>query len=172
MIRKSSQDNGLNIFTNSTGELGGTAWKVTGTLYTASGKVEKSDRNAKNNIETLSSAYNSLFDKLNPIRYKYNDGTSDRFHTGFIAQDTLEAATTSGLSSKDFAAVCIQNPDTENEQWGIRYTEIVPLNTWQIQLLKPRMTAAEEKIAQLELEISQLKSEIQNLKNAQNSAII
>jgi predicted nucleic acid-binding Zn-ribbon protein len=42
----------------------------------------------------------------------------------------------------------------------------VAINTWQIQLLKPRMTAAEEKIAQLELEISSLKSELENLKKS------
>jgi predicted nucleic acid-binding Zn-ribbon protein len=46
----------------------------------------------------------------------------------------------------------------------LRYEEFISLNTWQIQKLKPRMTAAEEKIQQLEEEISQLKTEISTLK--------
>jgi predicted RNase H-like nuclease (RuvC/YqgF family) len=74
------------------------------------------------------------------------------------------------LTTQDCAAYCVDNFETGDG--GIRYEEIVSLNTWQIQKLKPRITAAETKIASLELEISQLKSEIQNLKNAQNSAII
>jgi hypothetical protein len=78
----------------------------------------------------------------------------------------------SGLTTQDFAAVVLQDPGTDNELWQLRRDEFVALNTWQIQKLKPRMTAAETKIASLELEISQLKTEIQNLKNAQNSVII
>jgi hypothetical protein len=76
------------------------------------------------------------------------------------------------ISRQDLSIICIDKEGTEEETWYLRYMNFIPINTWQIQLLKPRMTAAEEKIAQLELEISQLKSEIQNLKNAQNSAII
>jgi predicted nucleic acid-binding Zn-ribbon protein len=56
--------------------------------------------------------------------------------------------------------------DNEKQYYSLSYQEFIPINTWQIQKLKPRMTAAEEKIAALELEISSLKSEIENLKKS------
>jgi predicted nucleic acid-binding Zn-ribbon protein len=43
---------------------------------------------------------------------------------------------------------------------SIRYEEFIPLNTWQIQKLKPRMTEAEERIYKLEQELAELKSKI------------
>lgn len=62
---------------------------------------------------------------------------------------------------------------SENESyWSLRRDEFVSLNTWQIQKLKPRMTSAEGKIAQLELQISSLTTELENLKKTQNSDII
>ena len=87
-------------------------------------------------------------------------------------EEIQEAIKKSGLTEKDFAAVITANKGEPTEISGIRYTEIISLNTWQIQLLKPRMTAAEEKIAALEAEVSTLKSELENLKNSQNSDII
>jgi hypothetical protein len=108
--------------------------------------------------------YSILFDNLNPIRYKYNDGQSNRYHTGFILDELGVAIEKAGLTTQDCAAYCVS--DFETGDGGIRYEEIISLNTWQIQLLKPRMTAAEEKIAALELEISSLKSELENLKKS------
>jgi hypothetical protein len=157
MIRKSSKGNGLNIYTHSAGELGGT-W------YCKDSLINGSSRNIKHNIELLSNNYAILFDNLNPIRYKYNDGTSNRYHTGFIVDEVETAISKSGLTTQDFAAYCISDPETGDG--GLRYEKFISLNTWQIQLLKPRMTAAEEKIAQLELEISSLKSELENLKKS------
>jgi hypothetical protein len=65
----------------------------------------------------------------------------------------------------DFAAVCaIGDPLDENTEWGFRYEEMNALNTWQIQKLKPRMTAAEQEIEKLKLEIEQLRAELNSLK--------
>lgn len=130
-------------------------------LYTQS---STSDVRLKHSIELLPQEYDIFFDKLRPTRYKYIDGTSNRYHTGFIAQEVVQSLEESNLTTQDFAAVVLQEPGTENELWQLRRDEFVALNTWQIQLLKPRITAAEEKIAQLELEISSLKSELENLK--------
>lgn len=74
-----------------------------------------SDSRYKNSITELSSAYSILFDNLIPKRFKYNDGTSNRFHTGFIAQDVNEAIKTSGLTTQDFAATVLFNKGEENE---------------------------------------------------------
>jgi hypothetical protein len=45
----------------------------------------KSDARIKKDIEQYESNYEIFFDKLKPCKYKYVDGTSDRYHTGYIA---------------------------------------------------------------------------------------
>lgn len=120
-----------------------------------------SDIRAKNSIQKLTESYNLLFDKLNPCTFKYNTGLSNRIHTGFIAQEVLEAIQQAGLTSTEFAAY-VQAQDAEGK-CGLRYAEFIALNTWQIQKLKPRMTAAEQEIATLKQEIAELKSQLQKL---------
>jgi hypothetical protein len=44
-----------------------------------------SDLRLKNSINSLSPNYEILFDNLQPVSYKYNNGTSNRTHIGFIA---------------------------------------------------------------------------------------
>lgn len=112
-----------------TGKLEG-SWSATSCLGTTS------DREKKNTINDLSEPYSALFDGLRPVTYKYNDGTSNRIHTGFIAQDVYDATVSAGLTSSDFAAVCYDTKDGQNVNWRIRYEEIIALNTWQIQRLK------------------------------------
>ena len=124
-----------------------------------------SDKNLKHDIEMLSDEYETFYDNLRSVRFKYNSGTSNRYHTGFIAQDIEEALSIANLSTSD-AALFVQftktNPQTgeKDVKYGLRYDEFISLNTWQIQKLKPRMTAAEEKIQQLELEVAELKQEL------------
>ena len=149
------------------------SWYVSGTWqFGANGPTYTSDKNKKNNIKSLERNHELLFDSLKPVTYKYNEGTSDRFHIGYIAQDVGEAITKAGLTTQDFAGLCIYGKDTEEELWTLRYEEFIALNTHQIQLLKPRMTEAENKIQTLENEIASLKSKLENLKNSQNSVII
>jgi hypothetical protein len=108
-----------------------------------------SDSRAKNSIESLPEQYDIFFDQLKPKRYKYNDGTSGRYHTGYIAQEVVEALENSGLSTTDFAAVMLENPSTDDEVWRLRRDEFVALNTWQIQKLKSRIDELEKKIEEL-----------------------
>jgi hypothetical protein len=158
-------------FGSSTEQIGVGIW---GTLKVNNAPVTGSDRNIKNSIQNMTNQYEQVFDNIQPVTYKYNDGTSNRTHVGVIAQGVEQAILDAGLTTQDCAIVCYNiDENTGNKKdYGIRYSEIVPLNTWQIQKLKPRMTAAETKIQSLENEIIFLKSEIENLKKSQNSAII
>lgn len=108
-----------------------------------------SDYTKKNSITLLSDNYNILFDNLQSVQYKYNDGTSNRFHTGFIAQDVEQAILNSNLTTQDFAGL-IKDKDGN---YYLRYEEFIALNTWQIQKLKAR-------VAELEQEIKEIKNEI------------
>ena len=111
-----------------------------------------SDKKVKHNIETLNDQYEILFDCLQPKRYKYNFGTSNRFHTGFVAQEVVSAIETSGLTTQDFAAVVFatNDPVYPDGIWSLRRDEFIALNTWQIQKLKIR-------VAELEKEIKEIK---------------
>jgi hypothetical protein len=131
-----------------------------GTWTSASSLGTASDEKIKNSIFPISTdkRYDILFDELIPARYKYNDGTSGRTHTGYIAQDVLAAVENAGLSTTDFAGyikanVIDQETGKETETCYLRYEEFVALNTDQIQKLKRRVVNAEAEIALLKEEI-------------------
>lgn len=116
----------------------GSTWKSSSSITVSS------DRNIKNSIADMPTAYSTLFDNLRPVIFKYNKGTGGRFHTGFIAQEVADAVTSAGLTLEDFAAVCA--PFADDDVWGIRYEEIISLNTWEIQKLKAEIAALKKLI--------------------------
>jgi hypothetical protein len=60
---------------------------------------QNSDARLKKEIEKFDARYNLFYDALQPKRYKYIDGTSDRYHTGFIAQEVVSALEAAGLTT-------------------------------------------------------------------------
>lgn len=113
--------------------------------------ISSSDRKAKNHIDAFSNAYSVLFDNLKPRIYRYNVGTSGRYHSGFVVQDVLEAMKVAGLTTQDFAAVCaLGDPNDEDTEWGLRYEELISLNTWEIQKLKARVAELEKILSEKE----------------------
>lgn len=113
----------------------------------------RSDSRLKYDIEAYDERYNIFFDNLKPVRYKYYHGTSNRYHTGFIAQDMAIELEHAGLTTQDLAAIFkVQLPqykDTLGETWQLRRDELVSLNTWQIQKLKTRVTELENEIKEI-----------------------
>lgn len=114
--------------------------------YSETDTIGTSDQNLKNTITSISSSYSTLFDSLRPVTFKFNNGTSNRLHTGFIAQEVDEAISVAGLTRQDFAGLCILNEGAEDERWGLRYGEFVALNTYEIQKLKARVAELEAKL--------------------------
>ena len=106
-----------------------------------------SDRNKKNTILPFAEPYEKLFDMLLPVTYKYNYGTSNRTHSGFIAQDVASAIEKSGLTTQDFAAYIETEDEKGDTVRAIRYEEFVAINTWQIQKLKARVAELEKLVA-------------------------
>lgn len=110
------------------------------------GIVVTSDISQKNSIVSLPNSYSSFFDDLQPKIFKYNNGTSGRFHLGFIAQEVEQGLINNNINVDEFAGLC-QN--TENKLWSIRYDEFIALNTWQIQKLKKRVAELEQEIKEI-----------------------
>lgn len=135
-----------------------------GELYTiqaayAAAATADSDINLKNTIQPFTDKHDILFDNLQGVTFKYNNGSSNRTHFGFIAQPTAKAAEKAGISLDDFAPVCIRNISGEAEEeqtWGIRYEEFVALNTDQIQKAKKRISELETKCSDYEARIRRL----------------
>lgn len=128
------------------------------TVYQTDGTLLHSDRNVKHDIEYELDAYDVLFDALRPARFKLDEGTSDRYHMGMIAQDVLQATLDAGLTTQDFAAYCEwplyavdedgnQTDEVTGYRCALRYDEFISLNIRQIQRLKARVAALEEKLA-------------------------
>lgn len=106
-----------------------------------------SDINKKNTINILSNSYTNIFDQLRPVTFKYNNGTSDRLHTGFIAQEVEQAVLDAGLTTQEFAAICYDIDEEGNKvDYGIRYEELIALCVDSIQKLKARVNALEAQL--------------------------
>lgn len=125
-------------------------WHVSGNMTLASGEAVTSDQSKKNTITEIPAEYSALFDLLLPCLFKYNDGTSDRKHAGFIAQQVKEAMDAAGIDTKDFAGLCIKKNPDGTEEWSLRYSEFIALLTMELQQLKKHVKTLEEQLQQKE----------------------
>lgn len=123
--------------------------------------IHNSDKNVKNTIQYLSEdeKYEKLFDKLQPVSYKLNNGTSGRTHIGLIAQDLKQAILEAGLTTEDVAAYCEWEPEEDDPATcGIRYEEFISLSIHEIQKLKAQVAQQNQLIADLTQRLEKLES--------------
>ncbi len=112
-----------------------------------------SDRRLKNSIDYDIDRYEDFYMNLKPAVFKYNTGKSNRYHSGFVAQDVETALQNAGLTKGDFAGLTIAPIEDGNEICGIddniyrlRYGEFISLNTYMIQKLYRRIEELENKL--------------------------
>lgn len=115
---------------------------LAGTWEFDTGEVVTSYRAAKHDIESLDDRYSILFDNIEPVRFKYNNGQSDRYHTGFILDELKSAMDVAGVDSSEFAAYCVR--DEQTGEGGIRYEEIIALLVKEVQALKKEIKEIKE----------------------------
>ena len=127
-------------------DLGGTTYRWR-TLFSTNNVDVGSDRRLKHDIEYDIDSYEAFFDNLYPVRYKLNCETSEKYHTGFIAQDVEAALSIAGLTPSDFAGYFISDADNDGER-SLRYGEFIALNTMKIKKLEQRIAALEAQLAQ------------------------
>lgn len=96
-------------------------------IYCSTDTLNGSDRNIKNSIEALPEKYVSMFERIEPKRYKLNSGTSGRFHTGFIAQEVEDAMRACGIDSQEFAGWAAAKREDGSETYFLRYSEFIPI---------------------------------------------
>lgn len=116
--------------------------EVRGSTTLASSPIIGSDKDIKKNIQSLDTKKSSDFIyALNPVEYKYKDGTSDRLHHGFIAQELNDSM------QSDWGVYCDANIDTgENGGKAIRYEELIADLVATVQSQNDRIKELEKKI--------------------------
>lgn len=118
----------------------GTSSNLFGQIYSTNSAISTSDENMKNSIEDLPEKYLDMFDSLKPRRYKLNDGTSGRYHTGFIAQEVEEAMQISGVDSQEFGGFIKDiHEETGNDIYFLRYEEFIGILVAKIKQLEGRI---------------------------------
>ena len=130
---------------DNTYDLGSAAYKWRN-IYGQSGTINTSDRNDKFDVQSLDEVYSRIFDNLIPVTFKYVENTSDRTHIGLVAQDVKDAVLAVGLTTKEFAGYCEWEKDDKSLGCGLRYSEFVAMNIYEIQKLKARVKELEEKL--------------------------
>lgn len=138
-VRMQAPDNGITITNN---------------VISASEEITVgSDRRIKNSISYDMDKYIGFFMSLKPSFYRFNKGSSQRFHIGFIAQDVEEALLNNGLKTSDFAGFvrCAGAHDVHDQyldQCYLRYADFISLNTYMIQKLYREIEQLKEKLNQ------------------------
>lgn len=126
-------------------------------VYTQNCAASTSDLTKKHGVIYGLDAYDALFDSLRPMSFLFDNGTSGRRHWGFGAQDAEKALTDCGLTTMD-AAFLIKSPRLDENgsviegeyDYAMRYGELVPMNTWQIQQIKPQVKDLLKRVEALE----------------------
>jgi len=136
----STQLGELESYSNGYVDVQGT-WKTNGNNW-----ISSSDRRIKKDISDFDDSYELLFDNLKPRQYRYVNGNKGRVHSGFIAQEVSDAVIAAGKTIDENAYVCAFRNREEEVYYGLRYEELIALNTWQIQKLKQRIKQLEEKL--------------------------
>lgn len=138
-VRMQAPDNGITITNN---------------VISASEEITvSSDRRIKNSISYDMDKYSGFFMSLKPSFYRFNKGSSQRYHIGFIAQDVEEALLNNGLATSDFAGFvrCAGAHDVHDQyldQCYLRYADFISLNTYMIQKLYREIGQLKEKLNQ------------------------
>jgi hypothetical protein len=107
----------------------GLLWSV---IYAATGTINTSDRNQKQDEEALSTAelavakrIKSLIKKFKFKRAVEEKGSQARIHVGVIAQDVRDAFAAEGLDATHYGIFCSDTSEEGVTTLGVRYEELL-----------------------------------------------
>ena len=93
----------------------------------------------KRDITVLDGRHQALFDRLRPGSYRLREDEDGKEHIGLVAQEVQEALEQSGLTNS-----ALVQADSEG-MLSIGYTELIGLLVDEVQTLKARVKALEER---------------------------
>ncbi|MCI9081439.1 MAG: tail fiber domain-containing protein [Lachnospiraceae bacterium] len=122
----------------------------------SAGSVTTSDERLKNSFKPLDE-FDKVYMDIDPCAFRYNNGTSGRYHFGVKAQNVKDSFEKHGYSTSDFGGFVQMSDDPQNEDYsgindpmGIIYTEFTMWNTHMVQKLYKKVEELEKKIFILE----------------------
>ena len=150
---------------------------VDGDIYSETGTINTSDREKKKEFTDFDERYKEMFMDLKPQLFKFKNGTSNRFHSGFVSQDVEKSLLANGLTPLDFAGFCKDevlpikiNKDGTRERvithdengnqlydYSLRYEEFIALNTYMIQQCLFRIEELEKQVEKYKKQLNQEK---------------
>ena len=110
-------------------------------IYADNSEIQTSDQNKKHDIEELPEKYLEMMDRIRPVRYRLNDGTSGRFHAGFIAQEVEQAMADAKIGSLEFGGWVKDIDEDGNDIYMLRYSEFIAVLWAKIRQLESRLEA-------------------------------
>ena len=110
-------------------------------VYADNAEIQTSDQNKKHDIEELPEKYLEMMDRITPVRYRLNDGTSGRFHVGFVAQEVEQAMTDAKVGSLEFGGWVKDTDEEGNDIYMLRYSEFIAVLWAKIRQLESRLEA-------------------------------
>lgn len=148
---------GANSNANTTTKLRGNS-----VLLGSSGAAVTSDERLKNSFKTLNE-FDAIYMDIKPCAFKYNNGSSGRYHFGTKAQDVKSAFEKHGYTTQDFGGFVQMSDSPENDDYcgledpmGIIYTEFTMWNMHMVQNLYKKMEKQQEEIDALKETVSSL----------------
>lgn len=149
-------------------------WK---NIWGKNGNITGSDEELKTQMSKINDIPNieSIYMKLNPIKYKYKNFDSeedhDRFHFGFGARETEKIFNDNNLDTSDYGLICkdiLLKPNKAGNivEYALRYGEFIALNTHMTQKAHHRIDDLEKSLTTALSTIETLKQEIETLKQA------
>jgi hypothetical protein len=102
------------------------------TVYAATGTINTSDENLKQDIEALNAAENAAAITVKSLikKFRFKDavikkGDDARIHVGVIAQEVEQAFVDAGLDPRRYALFCEDELEDGTKRLGIRYDELL-----------------------------------------------
>lgn len=108
---------------------------------------QTSDERKKTSIKKIdlsNEKFNSFFDLLSPVTFKFNNDEECKLHIGFVAQKIKQSLIDSNLYND---CIAILN-ESDEENLCLNYIEILPLCVNEIQKLKKQIKVLKEKITE------------------------
>ena len=118
--------------------------KVAKEVYTNGGTALTSDQKKKHDIEDPDERYLDLFDRYEVKRFKYNDGTSDRYHLGAVAQSVEDAMEDVGINTLEFAGLI-----KDGDDYYLRYDELNMLTALKVKSMAEEIELLKNEIKEL-----------------------
>ena len=130
----------------------------------------QSDERLKNSFKPLDE-FDAIYMDIEPCAFKYNNGTSGRYHFGAIAQNVKQAFESHGYTTQDFGGLVQMQDGMENDDYcgledpmGLIYTEFTMWNMHMVQRLYRENNSLWTKIQTLQKEQQTLQEENRGMK--------